>query len=174
MVAGSILCDALTSYFEVHSGNVGDSVASIEATWTWRLRWPAERLIASLSSQDGCWLDLCDDCLPAFWPGAIIALVLPAFQFPSWYNRMGGAHPGRAVLPAFQFPSWYNQFPRLPPSRLVLPAFQFPSWYNCVLACEHSLCVLPAFQFPSWYNAQRGVGRRRRVLPAFQFPSWYN
>ena len=153
MVAGSILCDALTSYFEVHSGNVGDSVASIEATWTWRLRWPAERLIASLSSQDGCWLDLCDDCLPAFWPGAIIALVLPAFQFPSWYNQSARVPRREPVLPAFQFPSWYNSSYVVDTHGTVLPAFQFPSWYNLCNHEAHGYSVLPAFQFPSWYNA---------------------
>ena len=153
MVAGSILCDALTSYFEVHSGNVGDSVASIEATWTWRLRWPAERLIASLSSQDGCWLDLCDDCLPAFWPGAIIALVLPAFQFPSWYNCPLLHQVAIVVLPAFQFPSWYNGAQAGQRPVRVLPAFQFPSWYNEIAVVGPNFAVLPAFQFPSWYNS---------------------
>ena len=35
-------------------------------------------------------------------------MVLPAFQFPSWYNTRQGTASAWAVLPAFQFPSWYN------------------------------------------------------------------
>ena len=58
------------------------------------------------------------------------ALVLPAFQFPSWYNDVVKAHRGRIVLPAFQFPSWYNLDYFFLTYTKVLPAFQFPSWYN--------------------------------------------
>ena len=36
------------------------------------------------------------------------ALVLPAFQFPSWYTLQQGAGGLQVVLPAFQFPSWYT------------------------------------------------------------------
>ena len=56
--------------------------------------------------------------------------VLPAFQFPSWYNRDYGSHNSKKVLPAFQFPSWYNYYPADYYCSYVLPAFQFPSWYN--------------------------------------------
>ena len=49
--------------------------------------------------------------------------------------RPGGAE--LAVLPAFQFPSWYNELPRAGTRALVLPAFQFPSWYNRGLHLGH-------------------------------------
>ena len=78
------------------------------------------------------------------------------------------------VLPAFQFPSWYNVGNVACSYFLVLPAFQFPSWYNRTCARPSRFRVLPAFQFPSWYNEEQRVSRMGLVLPAFQFPSWYN
>ena len=56
------------------------------------------------------------------------------------------------VLPAFQFPSWYNAGQERSHAMLVLPAFQFPSWYNSQDSAKLVEHVLPAFQFPSWYN----------------------
>ena len=58
------------------------------------------------------------------------ATVLPAFQFPSWYNQESERRTGSGVLPAFQFPSWYNRERENYERLHVLPAFQFPSWYN--------------------------------------------
>ena len=100
--------------------------------------------------------------------------VLPAFQFPSWYNRSGPRSSPPAVLPAFQFPSWYNCTRGLRALMRVLPAFQFPSWYNRVNLAYKRVIVLPAFQFPSWYNQNQQQAEGSAVLPAFQFPSWYN
>ena len=56
--------------------------------------------------------------------------VFPAFQFPSWYNKIFKDLILKAVFPAFQFPSWYNWYVLLPQTERVFPAFQFPSWYN--------------------------------------------
>ena len=39
-----------------------------------------------------------------------VIVVLPAFQFPSWYNTIDGEEYEVEVLPAFQFPSWYNRY----------------------------------------------------------------
>ena len=77
-------------------------------------------------------------------------------------------------MPAFQFPSWYNRVRPLRYVHLVLPAFQFPSWYNLIRSDMAVDKVLPAFQFPSWYNLWGPPPSPRMVLPAFQFPSWYN
>ena len=44
-----------------------------------------------------------------------IEIVLPAFQFPSWYNLRRDVAAQPSVLPAFQFPSWYNAQTKTPP-----------------------------------------------------------
>ena len=100
---------------------------------------------------------------------------MPAFQFPSWYNRASPVNRGGQVLPAFQFPSWYNsRWSRFGVScRLAgLPIPQLVQ--SCKRSRSAARWSCRPSNSPVGTISDSGGAVEAQVLPAFQFPSWYN
>ncbi len=76
----------------------------------------------------------------------------------------------RDALPAFQFPSWYNRLLLHRAQPQVLPAFQFPSWYNSLRFLRYLTVSLAGLPIPQLVQFSARHGRTTPCLAGLPIP----